>query len=91
MRQRCCYNTLNSYSCVSILLKYTVLVVQIFFAEHKLFLNHNGTYPCQTSAVVEEYVMDTLVRHLEFDFLCVGDSAIIHAIQHALLENAHGM
>lgn len=45
----------------------------------------------QKNSDIEEYVEDTLMRHLESGSLSVGNSTIILTIQDALLENAHGM
>ena len=45
----------------------------------------------QTSTDIEEYVEDTLEKHLESGSLSVGDPTIIFTIRDALLENAHGM
>ena len=45
----------------------------------------------QTGVAIEEYVKDSLERHLDSETLCVGNPTIILTIQDALLENAHGM
>lgn len=45
----------------------------------------------QTSADIEDYIEDALMKHLDSGKLSVGNSTIILTIQDALLKKAHGM